>query len=380
MDAAVRESEDLALFRDSARRFFEKECLPHVDRWEREGIVDRDIWRKAGAAGLLCASVPAEYGGPGGTFAHEKIATEEQARAGVTGFANSLHSSVVVPYIVNYGSEEQKQRWLPKLCSGELICAIAMTEPGTGSDLQGVRTTAKLDGNHYVINGAKTFISNGQLADLVIVVTKTNPKEGAKGVSLIVVETQGLDGFKRGRNLEKIGQHAQDTSELFFDNVRVPTANLLGPEEGLGFKQLMTQLPQERLMIAIDAVATMERAIDLTVAYVKDRKAFGRPIIDFQNTRFKLAEAKTEARIARIFVDDCAEKLMNGELDAETGAMAKWWASDRCCRMLDECLQLFGGYGFMREFPIGRMWADARVFKIYGGTNEIMKELISRSL
>jgi acyl-CoA dehydrogenase len=243
-----------------------------------------------------------------------------------------------------------------------------------------VRTTAKLDGNHYVIDGAKTFISNGQLADLVVVVAKTNPKEGAKGVSLIVVETAGLEGFKRGRNLEKIGQHAQDTSELFFDNVRVPTANLLGPEEGLGFKQLMQQLPQERLVIAIDAVALMERALDLTIAYVKDRKAFGRAIIDFQNTRFKLAEAKSETRIARVFVDDCAEKLLNGELDAETAAMAKWWTSDRLCHLIDECLQLFGGYGYMREFPIARMWGDARVLKIYGGTNEIMKELISRTL
>jgi acyl-CoA dehydrogenase len=380
VDAAVRESEELTLFRDSARRFFEKECLPHVERWEREGIVGRDIWLKAGAAGMLCAAVPAEYGGPGGTFAHEKILIEEQARLGIGGFANSLHSSIITPYILNYGSEEQKRRWLPKLASGELIAAIAMTEPGTGSDLQGVRTTAKLDGNHYVIDGAKTFISNGQLADLVVVVAKTNPKEGAKGVSLIVVETAGLEGFKRGRNLEKIGQHAQDTSELFFDNVRVPTANLLGPEEGLGFKQLMQQLPQERLVIAIDAVALMERALDLTIAYVKDRKAFGRAIIDFQNTRFKLAEAKSETRIARVFVDDCAEKLLNGELDAETAAMAKWWTSDRLCHLIDECLQLFGGYGYMREFPIARMWGDARVLKIYGGTNEIMKELISRTL
>ena len=288
---AIAESEDLKIFRESARRFFERECVPHVERWEREGIVDREIWTKAGAAGLLCAMIPEEYGGAGGSFAHEKVLIEEMIRAGVTGWGNAVHSGIVAPYLLHYGSEEQKKKWLPKLASGEVVAAIAMTEPGTGSDLQNVKTTAKLDGNHYVINGQKTFITNGQHADLVCVVAKTDPKEGAKGVSLIMVEADQVEGF-RGRNLEKVGLHAQDTSELFFDGVRVPTANLLGDREGLGFVQLMQQLPQERLVIAIQAVAAMERAVEITVAYTKDRKAFGKRLLDFQKRASSLRNAK----------------------------------------------------------------------------------------
>jgi acyl-CoA dehydrogenase len=374
------EPEDVKIFRESARRFFERECVPHVARWEDEGIVDREIWNKAGAAGLLCAMIPDEYGGAGGTFAHEKVLIEEMIRAGVTGWGNAVHSGIVAPYLLHYGSEEQKKKWLPKLASGELVAAIAMTEPGTGSDLQSVKTTAKLDGNQYVINGQKTFITNGQHAGLVCVVAKTDPKEGAKGVSLIMVEVDEAEGFRRGRNLEKIGQHAQDTSELFFDDVRVPTANLLGDREGLGFIQLMQQLPQERLVIAVQAVAAMERAVEITVAYTKDRTAFGKRLIDFQNTRFKLAECKTEAAVARSFVEDCTERLLQGKLDVQTAAMAKWWTTQKQCEVADECLQLFGGYGYMKEYPISRMWTDSRVQKIYGGTNEIMKELIGRSL
>lgn len=377
---ATNESEDLKIFRDSARRFFERECVPHVERWEREGMVDREIWNKAGAAGLLCAMIPDEYGGAGGTFAHEKVLIEEQVRAGVGGWGNAVHSGIVAPYLLHYGSEEQKKKWLPKLASGELVAAIAMTEPGTGSDLQSVKATAKLDGNQYVINGQKTFITNGQQAGLVCVVAKTDPKEGAKGVSLVMVEVDEVEGYRRGRNLEKIGHHAQDTSELFFDDVRVPTANLLGDREGLGFIQLMQQLPQERLVIAIQAVAAMERAVEITVAYTKDRKAFGKRLVDFQNTRFKLAECKTEATVARSFVEHCTELLLQKKLDVQTAAMAKWWTTQKQCEIVDECLQLFGGYGYMKEYPISRMWTDSRVQKIYGGTNEIMKELIGRSL
>jgi acyl-CoA dehydrogenase len=380
MHGTAAEAEDINIFRQSAKRFFERECVPHVERWEREGIVDREIWNKAGAAGLLCAMIPEAYGGAGGTFLHEKVLIEEQVRAGVSGWGNAVHSGIVAPYLLHYGSEEQKKKWLPKLASGELVAAIAMTEPGTGSDLQAVRTTAKLNGNQYVINGQKTFITNGQHAGLVCVVVKTDPKEGAKGVSLVMVEVDEVEGYRRGRNLEKIGQHAQDTSELFFDDVRVPTANLLGDREGLGFIQLMQQLPQERLVIAVQAVTAMERAVEITTAYVKDRKAFGKRLLDFQNTRFKLAECKTEATVARSFVEHCTALLLENKLDVQTAAMAKWWTTQKQCEVADECLQLFGGYGYMKEYPISRMWTDSRVQKIYGGTNEIMKELIGRSL
>jgi alkylation response protein AidB-like acyl-CoA dehydrogenase len=367
------------MFRDTCRRFFEKEVMPFHMKWEEEGIVPRELWRKAGEQGLLCTAMPEEYGGAGADFLYSAIMIEEQGRAIASGPAFSLHNDIVVPYLLRYGTEEQKKRWIPKACSGELLTAIAMTEPGTGSDLQGVKTSAVMDGNHWVINGSKTFISNGQLADLVIVVAKTDPKLGAKGTSLIVVE-RGTEGFKRGRNLEKIGMKAQDTSELFFDNVRVPADNLLGDGTGMGFIQLMQQLPQERLVIAIQAIAAIEAAMAHTVAYVKERKAFGKPIIDFQNTRFKLAELKTKALVCRTFVDDCTAKHLRGELDAATAAMAKYHATDLQCALIDECLQFFGGYGYMWEYPIARLYADARVQKIYGGTNEIMKELIGRTL
>jgi acyl-CoA dehydrogenase len=323
--------------------------------------------------------MPEEYGGAGVDFLYDAILIEEQGRALASGPAFSLHNDIVVPYLLHYGTEEQKNKWIPKACSGELITAIAMTEPGTGSDLQSVKTNAVMEGNHWVINGSKTFISNGQLADLVIVVAKTDPKLGAKGTSLIAVET-ATPGFKRGRNLEKIGMKAQDTSELFFDNVRVPADHLLGGDTGMGFVQLMQQLPQERLVIGIQAIAAIEAAMEHTVAYVKERKAFGKPIVDFQNTRFKLAELKTKAHVARVFVDDCVARHLKGELDVATAAMAKYWMTDLQCEVIDQCLQFFGGYGYMWEYPIARLYADARVQKIYGGTNEIMKELIGRTL
>ena len=291
-----------------------------------------------------------------------------------------MHNAIVIPYIIHYGSEEQKQRWLPKLVSGELISAIAMTEPGAGSDLQGIKTTAFKDGNHFVLNGQKTFITNGQLANLIIVIAKTDPKGGAKGTSLMVVETDEVEGFRRGTNLDKIGLKSSDTSELFFDEVRLPASALLGAEEGLGFVQLMQKLPQERLLIAVQAMGRIERALSLTIDYVKDRKAFGKRVIDFQNTRFKLAECKTEATIAKVFVNDCVSKLLNGELSTETASMAKYWLTDLQCKIIDECLQLHGGYGYMNEYPIARMYRDARVGRIYCGTNEIMKLVIGREL
>ncbi len=374
------EAEELAIFRDATRKFMEREVAPNIDRWERQGMVDRELWLKAGEAGLLLTGIPAEYGGAGGNFRHEAVVIDELMRVNFPDFGLPLHSGIVAPYILHYGTEEQRRRWLPKLATGEMVGAIAMTEPGAGSDLQGVRTTAKLDGNLYVVNGQKVFITNGQLADLIIVVAKTDPAQGAKGISLLVVEAAEAEGFRRGRNLEKIGFHAQDTSELFFDDVRVPTSNLLGPEPDHGFVQLMEQLPQERLIIAVKAVGAMEAAIRVTTEYVKERKAFGKTIFDFQNTRFKLAEAATEAKIGRVFVDFCIEELVAGRLDVVTAAMSKWWTTQKECEVVDECLQLFGGYGYMSEYPISKMWTDARVQKIYGGTNEIMKELISRSL
>ncbi len=305
---------------------------------------------------------------------------QEQGRAGISGFGNSVHSGIVAHYIEAYGTEEQKKKWLPKMATGEMVAAIAMTEPGTGSDLQGVRTTARKEGNQYVLNGQKTFITNGQQATLICVVAKTDPNAGAKGISLIMVETEEVEGFRRGRNLDKIGQHAQDTSELFFDDVKVPTSNLLGAAEGMGFIQLMQQLPQERLIIAVQACVAMEKAVQVTADYVKERTAFGKRILDFQNTQFKLAECKTEATIARVFTDDCAVKLLDGKLDATTAAMAKWWTTQKQCEIVDTCLQFFGGYGYMMEYPIAQMYADGRIQKIYGGTNEIMKLLIARTL
>ena len=373
-------TEDVAMLYDMAEKFLEAEIAPKYEAFEKAEIFDRESWRKAGENGLLCASMPEEYGGSGGTFAHESAIIEAISHVGVDGFGIALHNSIVAPYILHYGSEEQKRKWLPKMATGELIGAIAMTELGAGSDLQGVKTRAERDGNHYRINGSKTFITNGQLANLIIVVTKTDPAKGAKGTSLIVVETDEVEGFERGRNLDKIGLKSNDTSELFFNDVRVPTANLLGHEEGQGFVQLMQQLPQERLQIGTTAIAAIERALALTIDYVKERGAFGKKVIDFQNTQFKLAELKTEATVGRVFYNDCVARHIDGGLDPVTASMAKYWLSDLQGKIMDECLQLHGGYGYMNEYPIARMWRDARVQRIYGGTNEIMKLLIARSL
>jgi len=369
---------DHEIFRDTVRRFVEEEIAPFHAQWEKDGKISRDAWLKAGELGLLCASMPEEYGGGGVERTHSVILLEELARAGATGPGFGLHSEIVAPYINRYGSEEQKRKFLPKMAKGEMIGAIAMTEPGTGSDLQGVRTTALKDGNELVINGSKTFITNGEMSDVVIVVAKTDPEAGAKGISLVLVEAE-REGFRKGRNLEKIGLKAQDTSELFFDDVRVPMTNLLG-EEGKGFVYLMQELAWERLQLSISAVANTEAAVEWTIDYTKQREAFGQPIHDFQNTRFKLAEAKTQATVARTFVDKLIALMLEDKLDAETAAMAKWWTSDTQCKVIDECLQLHGGYGYMWEFPIARAWADARIQRIYAGTNEIMKEIIGRSL
>ena len=373
-------SEEHVMLADMAANFYETECVPHYERFEKQGKFDVDVWLKAGQMGLLGAEVPEEFGGVGGDFSHDAIIAAEANKAGVDGFGAPLHNSIVIPYIVQYGSREQKERWLPKLVSGELISAIAMTEPGAGSDLQGVKTTAIKDGNHYVLNGQKTFITNGQLANLIIVVAKTDPKAGAKGISLMVVETDEVEGFRRGANLDKIGLKSNDTSELFFDDVRLPASALLGPQEGQGFIQLMQQLPQERMLIAVQAMARIERALTETINYVKERKVFGKTVMDFQNTQFKLAECKTEATIAKVFVNDCIGRLIKGELDTETASMAKYWLTDLQCKIIDECLQLHGGYGYMNEYPIARMYRDARVERIYGGTNEIMKLVIARSI
>ena len=372
--------EEVTMLYDMATKFLETEIAPRYNDFEKAEIVDRESWRKAGANGLLCASIPEEYGGAGGTFAHESAINEAIGHVGVDGFGIALHNAIVAPYILHYGSEEQKKKWLPKLASGEMIGAIAMTEPGAGSDLQGVKTRAVKDGNQYSISGSKTFITNGQLANLIIVVAKTDPEKGAKGTSLIVVETDEVEGFERGRNLDKIGLKANDTSELFFNDVRVPTSNLLGAEEGQGFIQLMQQLPQERLLIGTQAIGMIERALAETISYVKERKAFGKPILDFQNTQFKLAELKTEATIGRVFYNDCVARHLEGGLDPSTASMAKYWLTDLQCKVVDECLQLHGGYGYMNEYPIARMYRDARVQRIYGGTNEIMKLLIARTL
>jgi acyl-CoA dehydrogenase len=378
MFARTLYSEDHEIFRASVRRFVDDEIVPHHDQWERDGAVSRDVWCAAGEKGLLCCSVPEEYGGAGADFLYSCVLSEELARAGATGPGFTLHSEIVAPYILQYGSEEQKRQWLPRMAKGEVIGAISMTEPAAGSDLQGIKTTAVRDGNHLVVNGQKVFITNGQMADLVIVVAKTDPGLGAKGISLVLVEGE-RDGFTRGRNLDKIGLKAQDTSELFFDDVRVPITNLLG-EEGTGFVQLMQQLPQERLTVAVRSVAAAEAALDWTVEYTKQRQAFGRAIADFQNTRFRLAEMKTEVAVLRAFVDHCIEAHMERGLDAAEGAMAKLHSTEVLCRVLDQCLQLHGGYGYMWEFPIARAWADNRMSRIAGGTSEIMKEIIGRDL
>ena len=373
--------EDLVIFKDSVGRFFDEHATPaDTARWRQNGVVDRDLWFKAAAAGLLGLSVPEEYGGAGGDYRHELILMEQLGAKGVDGFGISLHNSIVAPYIVHYGTEAQKRRWLPGVCDGSLVTAIAMTEPGAGSDLQGIKTVAKRDGDDYVINGQKTFITNGQTANLICLVAKTDAAQGARGVSLIFVETDGLAGFERGRNLHKLGQPAQDTSELFFTDVHVPAENLLGGDEGQGFFQLMNQLPQERLNIAVQGIATIELALELTIAHVKERQAFGKKLIDFQNTQFKLAECKTEATVARVFVNWLIGEHLQGRLDAAKASMAKYWVSDLENKIVDECLQLFGGWGYMDEYPISRMYRDSRVQRIYGGANEIMKVLIARTL
>jgi long-chain-acyl-CoA dehydrogenase len=373
-------TEDVVLLEEQARRFIAAEYVPQLDRWSEEGKYEREVWTKAGTAGLLCPAIPEQYGGVGGTFAHEAVIDRELSLAGFDSFGAPLHSGIVAPYILHYGTEEQKRRWLPKLVTGELVGAIAMSEPGTGSDLQGVRTSAKKSGNAYVLNGSKTFITNGQHANLIIVVAKTDASAGAKGVSLMVVETDNAQGFRRGRKLKKLGMDSADTSELFFEDVKLPPENLLGAEEGQGFAQLMNDLPRERLIVVVHAQSMIERALALTVDYVKQRQAFGKKIIEFQNTQFVLAECKSEATIARVFHDHCIERYLNGALDTVTASMAKYWITDLQGKIIDRCLQLFGGYGYMEEFPISRMYRDARVMRIYAGTNEIMKLLIARSL
>lgn len=373
--------EELTIFEAGVSKFFEQNAPEEkIAQWRREKCVERDMWRKAAEAGLLGLSLPEAYGGAGGDYRHEVILMEQLGRHGVDGFGISLHNAIVAPYILHYGTEEQKERWLPGICSGKFVTAIAMTEPGAGSDLQAIKTTAVRSGDHYVINGSKTFITNGQTANLICVVVKTDRAEGAKGVSLIFVETDGADGFQRGRNLDKLGQDAQDTSELFFNDVRAPAGNLLGGVEGKGFYQLMGQLPQERLNIAIQAITAIERALSLTIDYVKQRKAFGKTILDFQNTQFALAECKTEATVGRVFVNHCIGLHLAGKLDASTASMAKYWLTDLENKIVDRCLQFFGGYGYMEEYPISRMYRDARIQRIYGGTNEIMKVLIARTL
>ncbi|NMN98890.1 acyl-CoA dehydrogenase family protein [Antrihabitans stalactiti] len=371
--------DDLHALRDLARSFCEQELEPNTEKFIEQHSVDRDLWNKAGELGLLCMSVPEEYGGGGGNFAHEAVLMEEQARVGDTAWGVSVHSTIVAHYVLTYGTEEQKRTWLPKMANGETVGAIAMTEPGTGSDLQAVKTKAVRDGDEYVVNGSKTFITNGGQADLIVVAAKTDTSAGASGISLLLVEADRA-GFRRGRLLDKLGQKGQDTAELFFEDVRVPVSNLLGTAEGQGFLQLMQQLPQERLIIAIGAVAAIESALKHTLRYTKERHAFGKPLFAFQNTKFKLAEVATDATIARIFIDDCIAKHLRGELDIPTVAMAKWWTTERAMVAADECLQLHGGYGYMTEYPIARMWVDQRVQKIYAGTTEIMKEIIARSL
>ncbi|WP_428700454.1 acyl-CoA dehydrogenase family protein [Stappia sp.] len=373
-------TEELGLLDDAFARFLEREIAPDYEDWVEAGRVTREAWKKTGAGGFLCAGMPEEYGAAGGSFAHEAVIIRRLGVAGFDHFGIALHSAIAVPYILHYGSDEQRKRWLPGLASGDLVAAIAMTEPGTGSDLQAIRTTAVRDGNHYRISGAKTFITNGQLANLIIVVAKTDPSAGSKGTSLFVVETDKVEGFRRGRNLDKLGFKGNDTSELFFDDVRVPADALIGDEEGRGFYQLMEQLPQERLVVAVQAMAAIERGLALTLDYVKERQAFGKRILDFQNTQFKLAELKTEATIGQVFVNECIARHVAGELDSTTASMAKYWTTDLQSKVMDQCLQFFGGYGYMNEYPISRLYADARVQRIYAGTNEIMKVLIARSL
>ncbi len=370
---------DLDQFRDTVVRFIEEEMLPDDEAARKRGHVGHDIWRKAGATGLLCTDIPDTWGGGGGDFRHEVVFYEEMCRRSLTGMNASVHS-IVAHYFLNHGTEEQKRHYLPRMARGEIVGAIAMTEPGTGSDLQGIRTRAQRVGDHYVLNGSKTFISNGFLAGVVLVVCKTDPAQGASGTSILIVDTENCPGFRVGRVLDKMGLKAQDTSELFFDDVKVPVTHLLGGKEGQGFYQLMGDLPYERLIIGVTALAAMEGAYEATLAYVRERQAFGQPIANFQNTKFKLAEVATEIKVGRAFMDRCVEDLVAGKLDTATASMAKLWGSEAQGRVIDTCLQLFGGYGYMNEYLIARMYTDARIQRIYGGTSEIMKEVISRAM
>jgi len=371
--------DELDLFRDAARRFVENEIVPNDPRWREQHHVDRELWNQAGAVGLLCTDIPAEYGGVGGDARHEAVVVEEMGRRGISSFGHMVHS-ILAHYVLNYGSEAQKRNWLPRMASGELVGAIAMTEPGAGSDLQAVKTRAVREGSEYVINGSKTFISNGLHAGLVGVVAKTDVTKGAKGISIIMVETKDRPGYRVGRALDKIGQNGWDTTELFFDDCRVPADWLLGPAEGQGFVQLMRDLPYERALLALGGVAAMEYALALTLDYARSRKAFGQALFEMQNTRFKLADVKAQVHVARVFIDDCIQKLKDGRLDTATASIAKLWITDTQNKVMDECLQFFGGYGYMKEYPISQLYVDSRVQRIYGGANEIMREIIARSL